>query len=229
MRRAETLLDLGLRTEAGWEVDGVAQQYAQAGDVAHLSAVADWASAHDQPQLTLRIGKQMRDLVGMNGLPRALRKEVYPAAWGDLVAEQATAYAIDPLLMLAIMRQESSFDPRAQSGAQAMGLTQIVPTTARNIASRLGRSDFALRDLFKPEVSIEFGAWFLSDLLREYRGRVFPTLAAYDAGGGNVAHWLQRFGDDPDLLVEQIPFAETQTYLRIVYENYWYYKQLYRP
>ena len=57
---------------------------------------------------------------------------------------------------------------------------------------------------------------------------MFPTLAAYDAGGGNVARWLQRYGDDPDLLVEQIPFAETQTYLKIVYDNYWHYRALYR-
>jgi soluble lytic murein transglycosylase len=129
--------------------------------------------------------------------------------------------------MLAVMRQESSFDPRAQSGALAMGLTQIIPSTARNIASRLGRDDFALRDLFKPSVSVEFGTWFVSQLLADYKGRIFPALAAYDAGGGNVARWLQRFGDDPDLLVEQIPFSETQTYLRIVYDNYWHYRSLY--
>jgi soluble lytic murein transglycosylase len=227
--RAETLLNLGLRTEAGWEVDGMAQHFVDAKDVASLGAVADWASAHDQPQLTLRIGKQMRDLVGLGNLPRALQKDVYPAAWGDLVAEQSSAYGVDPLLMLAVMRQESSFDPRAQSGAQAMGLTQIVPSTARSIAAHLGRDDFALNDLFKPEVSVEFGTWFLSELLGEYHGRVFPTLAAYDAGGGNISRWLQRFGDDPDLLVEQIPFAETQTYLRIVYDNYWHYQALYRP
>jgi soluble lytic murein transglycosylase len=227
MRRADTLLDLGLRTEASWEIEGVVQHYAQAKDIAHMSAVADWIAARDEPQLTLYIGKQMRDLVGLNGLPRALQKYVYPAAWGDIVAEQAAAYGVDPLLMLALMRQESSFDPRAQSGAQAMGLTQIIPSTARNIAARLARDDFALRDLFKPEVSVEFGTWYLSQLLAEYQGRVFPTLAAYDAGGGNVARWLQRYGDDPDLLVEQIPFAETQTYLRIVYDNYWHYRALY--
>jgi soluble lytic murein transglycosylase len=228
LRRADTLLDLGLLAEASWEVDGLVQQYASARDVAHMSAIADWTSARDQPQLTLRIGKQMRDMVGLNGLPRALQKQVYPAGWGDLVVEQAAAYGVDPLLMLALIRQESSFDSRAQSGAQAMGLTQVVPQTARTIASRLGRDDFALQDLFKPPVSIEFGTWFVQQLLGEYKGRVFPTLAAYDAGGGNVAHWLQNFGDDPDLLVEQIPFAETQTYLRIVYDNYWHYEALYR-
>jgi soluble lytic murein transglycosylase len=130
--------------------------------------------------------------------------------------------------MLAMMRQESSFDPRAQSGAQAMGLTQVVPATARSIAGRLGRDNFALADLFKPSVSVEFGTWFLGQLLGEYKGRVFPTLTAYNAGGGNVARWLQRFGDDPDVLVEQIPFNETQTYLRIVYDNYFHYQALYK-
>jgi soluble lytic murein transglycosylase len=228
LRRADQLLDLGLRAEASWEIDGLVQQYAQARDIAHMSAVADWTTSRDQPQLTLRIGKQMRDLVGMNGLPRALQRQVYPAGWGDLVSEQADAYGVDPLLMLALMRQESSFDPRAQSGAQAMGLTQVVPSTARNIAGRLGRDDFALRDLFKPDVSIEFGTWFLQQLLGEYKGRIFPTLAAYDAGGGNVSRWLQHYGDDPDVLVEEIPFAETQSYLRIVYDNYFHYESLYR-
>src|SRR5579864_8938642 len=123
LRRADSLLDLGLRAEASWEVDGVAQQYAQTRDIARMSAVGDWTSLRDLPDLTLRIGKQMRDLVGLNGLPRALQKQVYPAGWGDLVAEQAAAYNVDPLLVLALIRQESSFDPRAQSGASAMGLT----------------------------------------------------------------------------------------------------------
>jgi len=227
LQRADALLELGLRAEASWEVDGVAQQYAQARDVAHLSGLADWLAARDQPQLVLRVGRQLRDLVGLSGLPRAVQKDVFPAGWGDLVAEQAAQYGVDPLLMLALMRQESSFDPRAQSGAPAMGLTQIVPSTARSIASHLGRDDFALRDLFKPAVSVEFGTWFVAQLLGDYKGRIFPALAAYDAGGGNVARWLQRFGDDPDLLVEQIPFNETQAYLRIVYDNYWHYQALY--
>jgi soluble lytic murein transglycosylase len=226
-KRADALLELGLRTEASWEIDGISQQYAQSADVAHLYALGDWISARDLPHLTLRVGRQMRDLVGLSNLPRAAQKQVYPAGWGDIVAEEAAHFGVDPLLVLAMMRQESSFDPRAQSGAQAMGLTQVVPSTARHIASRLGRDDFAMLDLFKPAVSVEFGTWFLSQLLVEYKGRVFPALTAYNAGGGNVARWLQRYGDDPDLLVEQIPFSETQTYLRIVYDNYWHYQALY--
>src|SRR6202043_3304752 len=113
LQRADTLLDLGLRAEASWEVDGVAGQYAQTKDVAHLSGLADWLMARDQPQLVLRVGRQMRDLVGVSSLPRTVQKDVYPAGWGDLVAEQAAHYGVDPLLVLALMRQESSFDPRA--------------------------------------------------------------------------------------------------------------------
>jgi soluble lytic murein transglycosylase len=228
LKRADALLELGLRTEASWEVDSVVQQYGQTKDVAHMAAIGDWLAARDLPQLTLRVGRQMRDLVGLENLPRAVQKQVYPAGWGDLVAEQAAQYGVDPLLMLALMRQESSFDPRAQSGADAMGLTQVVPATGRSIASRLGRTDFALRDLLKPAVSVEFGTWFMAQLLVDYKGRVFPALAAYDAGGGNVARWLQRFGDDPDVLVEQIPFDETRAYLRIVWDNYIHYQRLYR-
>jgi soluble lytic murein transglycosylase len=229
MARAGTLLDLGLSTEAGWEIDGVVGQYAASKDVAHMSAVADWTTAHDLPQLTLRIGKQMRDLVGLGGLSRSMQKQMYPAGWGDLVAQQAIAYRIDPLLLLALMRQESAFDPSAQSGAQAMGLTQIVPLTGSGIAGKLGIDGFVPHDLFRPGISVQFGAFYLSELIGQYRGQVFPTLAAYDAGGGNASTWIQRYTDDPDLLVEQIPFAETQMYLRIVYDNYWHYRQLYRP
>jgi soluble lytic murein transglycosylase len=173
------------------------------------------------------IGKQERDRLGYANLPRSLQKQVYPAGWGDLVAEQANRYRVDPLLMLSMIRQESSFDPRAQSGAQAMGLTQVVPSTARMIAARLGRDDFSNNDLYKPAVSLEFGSWFMSQLLGDYKGRVVPALAAYNAGGTNVAHWLDRFGSDPDVFVEQIPLAETQTYVRIVYDNYVHYQALY--
>jgi soluble lytic murein transglycosylase len=104
---------------------------------------------------------------------------------------------------------------------------QVTPPTARSIASRFGHDDFALRDLFKPAISLEYGSWFLSQVLREFDGRPFPALAAYNAGGGNVSRWLSRFGDDPDVLVELVPFTETRTYLRVVYENYAQYRRLY--
>jgi len=201
--------------------------YAATKDIAHLSAVGDWLRERDLPQLVLRVGRLERDLVGLSALPRSVQKQVYPDGFSDLVTQHSARYGLDPLLRLALMRQESSFEPRAQSGAEAMGLTQIVPPTARAIAARLGHEDFALRDLFKPMVSVEFGTWYMAQQLREFDGRAIPALAAYNAGGGNVTRWLRRYGLDPDVLVELIPFAETQTYLRIVYDNYRHYELLY--
>ena len=227
LNRAMQLLDLGLNTEASWEIDGLMQGYAASKDVAHLGALADWLMQHDLPQLALQVGKAERDAVGLSNLPRAEQKHAYPAAWADMVFEQSARYSVDPLLVLAVMRQESSFDPRAQSPAQAMGLTQVVPSTAQAIAARLGRENFNVRDLFKPAVSLEFGSWYLAQLLKEWNGRPIHALAAYNAGSGNVTRWQQRFGPDPDVLVELLPFTETQTYVRIVYDNYRHYHQLY--
>ena len=86
------------------------------------------------------------------------------------------------------------------------------------VASR-NRVGFQGAAIVSQDVTIEFGTSLMAQLLGTYKGRVFPALTAYNAGEGNAARWLQRFGDDPDLLVEQIPFAETQTYVRIVYDN----------
>jgi soluble lytic murein transglycosylase len=227
LQRAAQLLDLGLNTEASWEIDGLMQSYAAAKDIAHLGALAEWLMQHDLPHLALRVGRTERDLVGFANLPRIEQKHVYPSGWSDLVTAEAARHGLDPLLMLAMMRQESSFDPKAQSQAQAMGLTQVVPPTARAIAARLGRDDFALRDLFKPAVSVEFGAWYLAQMLKEWDNQPLHALAAYNAGSGNLARWQSRFGPDPDVLVELIPFVETQTYLRIVYDNYRHYRALY--
>jgi soluble lytic murein transglycosylase len=162
-------------------------------------------------------------------MPRVLQKHDYPAGWGDIAFEQAAMQGFDPLLLLGLVRQESTFNARAQSSARAMGLTQVIPSTANEIARHLGRSDdFQVRDLLRPGISLEFGAWYLARQLERYGGQIFPALAAYNAGGGNADTWLREFGDDPDVFAERIPFAETHTYVKHVYENYRIYRQLYQ-
>ncbi len=230
LARADALLAVGLRAEAEWEVELVVQQAADARDPARLAALGDWLAQRDLAQAALRAGLQARSLTGqpLEALPRALQKQVYPTGWGDVAAEQAAQRGVDPLLLLALVRQESSFDPRAQSGAGALGLAQVMPSTAAGIARALGTPPgFQTRDLFKPAVSLDFGAYFLADQLRQYDGRIFPALAAYNAGGGNSDRWLDAWGADPDVFVEEMPFAETQHYVQVVYENYRNYLRLY--
>ena len=78
-------------------------------------------------------------------------------------------------------------------------------------------------------VAVEFGVFYLGRQLGQYDGRVYPALAAYNAGGGNVNGWVSEFGgEDPDIFMELIPFPETSYYVRIVYENYQHYRRLYR-
>jgi soluble lytic murein transglycosylase len=105
----------------------------------------------------------------------------------------------------------------------------VLPSTGQGIASALGRPAINNEDLYRPNVAIEFGVFYLGRQLGQYGNRIYPALAAYNAGGGNVNTWVAEFGgDDPDIFMELIPFAETSYYVRIVYENYQHYRRLYR-
>jgi soluble lytic murein transglycosylase len=103
-----------------------------------------------------------------------------------------------------------------------------MPSTARSIASALGLGGLDDDDLFRPAVSIELGAYYLGQALRQFQGGVLPALAGYNAGPGSAARWLHAPGaSDPDLYAEQIPYAETFDYVRRVYTNYLLYRDLY--
>lgn len=160
--------------------------------------------------------------------PKALREFLYPQSFADLVAAESAKGSLDPLLLLALVRQESSFEPRAKSGADAMGLTQVIPSTAREIAKALGRDHFVLEDLYRPTVSMEFGAWYLANQLRHFGGNLFLAIAAYNGGAGNVQRWNRNNprGDD-DLFVEEIGLSETHLFVKTVYQNYELYKSTY--
>jgi soluble lytic murein transglycosylase len=162
-------------------------------------------------------------------LPRVVQRLVYPLPYAEAITAQAKIRSVDPLLFAGLIRQESTFNPTARSSANALGLAQVVPSTGQGIASALNKPSFSSDDLFRPQVAIEFGVFYLGRQLGQYGGRVYPALAAYNAGGGNVNTWVSDYGtEDPDLFAEQIPFAETSHYVQVVYENYGNYRRLYR-
>ena len=146
--------------------------------------------------------------------PVAVQRLVYPRAYWDLVQPEAKKRGVDPALLLALIYQESRDDPYALSVADARGLTQILPSTGRGIATALGRRQFDAADLDKPTVAVEFGAWYLANQLRAFGGDPFRALAAYNAGATPVARWN---ASDPDLFVERIDYPETRNYVREVY------------
>ncbi|MBI5287443.1 MAG: transglycosylase SLT domain-containing protein [Chloroflexi bacterium] len=157
-----------------------------------------------------------------------LLRLAYPPAFSDLVTDAAKEEDVDALLLMALMRQESLYDPDAGSTAGAVGLTQIIPPTGESIAVELGVSTFTAADLFRPRTSLRFGAHFLAGQIEAFDGNVYHALAAYNGGPGAANDALGLAGsDDVDLFVEDLEFDETNLYVRLVMEHYAQYRHLY--
>jgi len=182
-----------------------------------VAALFDRSGAHHRAvELTRR--RLQHSLATASGDARfgALVDIAYPRAYGPLITGAAGTEAIPASLVFAIAREESSFEPRAVSGAHAYGMLQIIRSTARPIAARLGLpSD--VHALARPEVSVRIGAHYLSNLSRRYESNPSVVPAAYNAGQGAVDRWLSLNGALPlDAWIEEIPYGETRRYTRRV-------------
>jgi soluble lytic murein transglycosylase len=228
-QRAALLYRVGLPDWAAWEVQELASRWES--DPARLYGLARFVAERGDIPLSMRIALAAQKAAGgsLTSQPKMLQRLIYPLPYADLIAAQAKQRGVDPLLFAGLIRQESTFNPRARSSANALGLSQVLPSTGQGIANALGRASFSSDELYRPSVAIEFGVFYLGRQLGHYGNRVYPSLAAYNAGGGNVNTWMAEFGgEDPDIFMELIPFAETSYYVRIVYENYQHYRRLYR-
>lgn len=160
--------------------------------------------------------------------PSYIARLRFPVYYKDLVIPNAAKYDLDPLLVFALIRQESLFEGFATSYAAAQGLMQIIPDTAADIAAQLGRTDFTNSDVYRPYINVEFGTYYLRWVLDNFaKGLPYVALAGYNGGPGNAAQWLSISGPDLDLFVETIRFDETQRYVRRIYEQYNVYAALY--
>ncbi|MCH8685906.1 lytic transglycosylase domain-containing protein [Pedomonas mirosovicensis] len=127
-------------------------------------------------------------------------------------------------MLHAVARQESLFNPNAVSPAGARGLMQLMPGTAKEVATRLG-VPYAPQRLYDEDYNLQLGASYLQRMITYFDGNHVLAVAAYNAGPGNVNKWLRRFGDPRqpgvDVIdwIEQIPFSETRNYVQRVLEN----------
>jgi soluble lytic murein transglycosylase len=152
---------------------------------------------------------------------------LYPFPFLDPILEWSRERQLNPLLVTALIRQESRFMPKIRSVVDATGLMQVMPETGEWIAQKINLKDY---DLEKPEDNIKLGTWFLAYTHEEYNDNSLLAVASYNAGPGAVAGWLDRFGfGDADEFVEKIPYPETRGYVEHVFENYWNYLRLYNP
>ena len=168
-----------------------------------------------------------RDAIRLAGSRGGSSEILYPLAFWPQVSRAADKEGIDPLIAIALMRQESLFDPAARSPADARGLMQLLPSTAERVAS--GRGEPSPADhLYDPDVNVALGVAHLADLMRLYGGDPLKATAAYNGGEEAVARWQQRYGTlPPDEFVESITYRETRDYVKKVMGNYRRYQQLY--
>ena len=153
---------------------------------------------------------------------------IFPKAFWPLVKKYSFRYKVDPYLVLAVMRQESKFNPGAVSKSNAIGLMQLLPTTAKDVAIQIGHRWKGQDDLYNIETNIHMGVYYLSWLSRIFKDDFSLTVMAYNAGIGNVRKWKQRLPKDNMLnQLSSIPFSETQTYLERVKDNYMMYYFIY--
>jgi len=151
----------------------------------------------------------------------------YPRPYSTTVEAAAAEFDVDPLLLWAVMREESRYDPEALSYVGARGLMQVMPSTQEWIAEQLGE-EITPGEAFTPEASIRMGAWFLRFLLDYFEDDLELAIAAYNGGAGSVDSWL----DDPrvsnrDDFLRWIGFGETREYLSKVSLSYQVYQELY--
>jgi len=130
-------------------------------------------------------------------------------------------------LIYAFMRQESFFDAYILSTSNAVGLMQIIPSTARWIAKKIRDEDFSISKLFNPEKNIKYGKWYINYLLKKFEGNLFYAIAAYN-GGGRVVRRIIKYNHINDIaeFVEYIPYLQTKKYVKKVYTNYFIYRAL---
>lgn len=145
----------------------------------------------------------------------------YPAPFWDFVQQKAEELNLDPLFILAVMRQESRFDYDIKSWAGAYGLMQLMPVTARSLAKQQRIKPYSTDRLLEPELNITLGSHYLVELLRRFKGRPELVLASYNGGPSRVARWVrQRGASDIDEFVEEISLDETRLFVKLVMRNY---------
>nr|WP_227513745.1 lytic transglycosylase domain-containing protein [Moraxella catarrhalis] len=141
----------------------------------------------------------------------------HPTPYQDSTLKHSRNAGIDPAWAYGIMRQESRFQPSAQSSAGAGGLMQIIPSTATQIARSLGEST---GNMSNPDTNIRYGTWFLNDLANRARGQIAVATASYNAGPNAARRWVPTHGTiGADQYVEAIAYAETRAYVKHVMEN----------
>jgi soluble lytic murein transglycosylase len=228
--RAGALADVGLQPEAIAEWNMAREQWKD--DPLKLYLLARLAHERGVPYIALKAAEDLAyhsPEKSFAHAPEALRRLIFPAPYAAVVLAESREHNVDPLALYALLRQESLFNPGATSWVGARGLAQVMPSTAAGIAQNLQVADFHENDLYRPAVSVRFGAFYLGRQVEMMGGSLPGGLSAYNGGPGNAQRWAGGTAvPDQDLFAESIDYPETRNYVKLVYGYYGAYRRLYK-
>jgi soluble lytic murein transglycosylase len=220
LARAQELARLTLNPLAVAELDEVKNLGGEETSL-HLMLMREYA----------RNGAYGRSVALANQFPRSSEELVqyrYPLAYWETIQKLAAERDLDPYLVVALIRQESLFDPKAISPASALGLMQLLPSTAIRVATQLGLPPPTHEKVFEPDLNLRLGTHHLKELFQRYANNVVKAIAAYNAGENAVARWEKQINAaDEDEFIERIPYAETRLYVKLVLRNLRVYRKVY--
>ncbi len=227
-RAVRELLALGRGADGLQRLNFIKDRICQTGEGPYFLSVAyslcgDFQAAALAAQ---RAFEQVRE--GRLADPHALTsRRRFPLLYKEQVFEAAKNHNLDPFLLFSVIKQESAFQTAVTSSAGARGLMQVMPGTGRIIARKRRLKKFNPTDLYKIDVSLDFGSWYLADLLDDAGRDLAAALAGYNAGISRPRRWWMQYeGRDYDELIELIPFDETRGYVLGIFRNYEMYSRL---
>lgn len=226
-RRAIELKTLGLDADAAQEVAFLTDRYSRDPDalVAFSTMLNEVGAYHHALRLARARFRDQLERTGGTVSP-SLWNVAYPTGLLPTIRLQG-AKGVDPYLIAAIIREESQYDVKAVSRVGAIGLMQVMPNTANNVAQRVGLPAVGREDLFDQETNIRIGVRYVEQLLEQFSGNLVYTIASYNAGPIAVGNWVAQYrAQSQDEFVELIPYQETRQYVKRVLRTYREYLRL---
>ena len=204
-------------------------------NMALYKAIIDIAKKHNDYQSLVSYGERLAKQISdsdkpLTAMPRWGWEALYPLTYDKEIKKYGAKFNVDKFWILSIMREESHFKEDILSRSNAMGLMQILPSTGKWIAGKLGEKNFNKNMLWKPDVNIRYGTWYLNYLAEMFKGDKFLASASYNGGQGNIQRKVEAgpYAKLPVLdRLDKVPLPETRDYYKKVMGSHWNYKRLY--